>query len=94
MRKAVIVTVALALALCGCTSGENGVQRTEDSTKPELSQRFLCEDGTYRFETVVDRETGVTYLIWKDGTTKTSKGGITVLLNKNGYPITSEEVGE
>lgn len=94
MRKAVIATLALALALCGCTSGENGVQRTEGSPKPNLSQRFLCEDSTYTFETVVDKQTGVTYLIWKDGTTKTSKGGITVLLNKNGYPIIGEEVTE
>ena len=94
MRKAVIVTVALALALCGCTNGENGVQRTEDSPKPNLSQRFLCEDGTYTFETVVDKQTGVTYLIWRDGSGKSSKGGITVLLNKNGYPIISEEVAE
>ena len=94
MRKAVIVTVALALALCGCTSGENGVQRAEDSPKPNLSQRFLCDDSTYRFETVVDKQTGVTYLIWIDGTGKSSKGGITVLLNRNGYPIISEEVAE
>ena len=94
MRKSAIATLALALALCGCTSGENGVQRTEDSPKPNLSQRFLCEDSTYTFETVVDKQTGVTYLILKDGTTKTSKGGITVLLNRNGYPVISEEVGE
>lgn len=94
MKKAVIATLALALALCGCTSGENGVQRTEDSPKPNLSQRFLCEDSTYRFETVVDKQTGVTYLIWKDGSGKYSKGGITVLLNRNGYPVISEEAGE
>ena len=94
MRKAFIVTLALALALCGCTSGENGVQRTEDSPKPDVSQRFLCDDGTYRFETVVDKQTGVTYLIWRDGSGNSSKGGITVLLNRNGYPIISEEVGE
>ena len=64
MRKAVIATVALAMALCGCGEAEGGVKRTEGSPKSNLSQRFLCEDSTYRFETVVDRKTGVTYLIW------------------------------
>jgi len=90
MRKAVIVTVALALALCGCTSGENGVQRTEDSPKPDVSKRFLCDDGTYRYETMVDKQTGVTYLVVRNG----DNIGITPLLNRNGYPIISEEVGE
>ena len=94
MRKAVIATLALALALCGCTSGENGVQRTEDSPKPNLSQRFLCEDSTYTFETVVDKQTGVTYLVWKGGSGNGRIGGITVLLNRNGYPVISEEVTE
>ena len=94
MRKAVIVTVALALALCGCTNGENGVQRTEDSPKPNLSQRFLCDKDSYRFSTVVDSKTGVTYLIWTDAYSADKTSGITVLLNRNGYPVISEEVVE
>jgi len=89
MRKAAIATLALALALCGCTSGEKGVQRTEGSPKPELSQRFLC-DRAYAFETVVDSKTGVTYLVVRNG----DNIGITPLLNRNGYPVISEEVGE
>lgn len=92
MRKAVIATLALALALCGCEG--NAVVREKDSPKPEMSQRFLCDKDSYRFSTVVDRQTGVTYLIWTDAYNSDKTSGITVLLNRNGYPVISEEVGE
>lgn len=92
--KALAATVALVLALCGCTSGENGIERVEESPKPNVGQRFLCDTSHYEFETVVDSKTGVTYLVWKDGSGKTSKGGITVLVDRDGKPIISEEVGE
>ena len=94
MRKALTATVALALALCGCTSGENGIERAEESPKPNVGQRFLCDTSYYEFETVVDSNTGVTYLVWKDGSGTTSKGGITVLVDRDGKPIISEEVVE
>lgn len=92
MRKTVIATLALALALCGCEG--NAVVREKDSPKPDMSQRFLCDKDSYRFSTVVDRQTGVTYLIWTDAYNSEKTSGITVLLNRNGYPIISEEVGE
>lgn len=91
MRKLAIVVVVFVIALCGCTSGEKGVLRAEDSPKPDVSKRFICDDGTYRYETIVDKQTGVTYLVVRNG----DNIGITPLLNRNGYPIiTSEEVGE
>lgn len=92
MRKAFIATLAIALALCGCEG--NAVVREEDSPKPEMSQRFLCDKDSYKFDTVVDRKTGVTYLIWTDVYNSEKTSGITVLLNKNGYPVISEEVTE
>lgn len=91
MRKALTATVALALALCGCAG--NAVVREEGAPKPNVGGRFMCDKG-YTFETVVDSKTGVTYLVWKDGSGKTSKGGITVLVDRDGKPIISEEVGE
>lgn len=92
MKKAVIVTIALALALCGCEG--NAVVREKDSPKPDMSERFLCDKDTYTFSTVVDSKTGVTYLIWTDAYNSDKTSGITVLLNKNGYPVISEEVTE
>lgn len=94
MRKALTATVALALALCGCTSGEKGIERAEESPKPNVGQRFLCDEYYYEFETVVDSKTGVTYLVWKDYNGSYSKGGITVLVDRDGKPIISEEVHE
>lgn len=94
MRKALTAAVVLALALFGCTSGENGIERAEESPKPNVGQRFLCDKNYYEFETVVDSKTGVTYLVWKGGTGNNSKGGITVLVDRYGRPIISEEVGE
>lgn len=92
MRKALAATVALALALCGCTG--NAVVREEDSPKPETNERFLCDKDSYRFSTVVDRQTGVTYLIWTDAYNSDKTSGITVLVDREGKPIISEEVAE
>lgn len=92
MRKAVIVIVALALALCGCEG--NAVVREENSPKPETNERFLCDKSSYRFSTVVDRQTGVTYLIWTDDYDSGKTSGITVLVDRDGKPIISEEVHE
>ena len=92
MRKAVIVTVTLALALCGCEG--NAVVREKDSPKPETNERFLCDKDSYRFSTVVDRKTGVTYLIWTDAYTGNKTSGITALVDRDGKPIISEEVHE
>lgn len=86
----VTVVALLALALCGCVG--NGIRREDGAARPNASGRFICDDSTYTFETVVDSYTGVTYLVWKSGGTNTSKGGITVLVNADGTPILSEEV--
>lgn len=91
MKKALTATVALALVLCGCTG--NAVVREKGAPKPNVSGRFVCDRG-YTFETVVDSKTGVTYLVWKDYNGKTGKGGITVLVDRDGKPIISEEVDQ
>jgi hypothetical protein len=101
--KALAATVALVLALCGCTSGERGIKRAEESPKPNVGQRFLCDKREslqgvhdyYEFDTVVDSKTGVTYLVWHYGYGRSSsQGGITVLVDRDGKPIISEEVSE
>ena len=91
MRKALTAAVVLALVLCGCDG--NGIKRDEGAPKPDVGGRFLCDEN-YTFETVVDSNTGVTYLVWNDGIDSNSKGGITVLVDREGKPIISEEVDE
>ena len=88
MKK--VVAALLALTLCGC--GGNGIAR--EAEVHDTDGRFICDSDSYEFETVVDSHTGVTYLVWKDGFAQASKGGITVLLNRDGTPVISEEVGE
>lgn len=90
LLQRVMVVALLALALCGCVG--NGIRREDGAAKPNTDGRFICDNSTYTFETVVDSQTGVTYLVWKGGSSDTSKGGITVLVNADGTPILSEEV--
>ena len=89
MKKALAITLAACLLLCGC--GGNGVKREENAPKPNTQGRFLCDSRYYKFDTVVDSQTGVTYLLWRvDG--NGDVGGITVMLDRDGKPIISEEV--
>ena len=92
MRNAIALTIAACLLLCGCSG--NAVVREEDSPKPETNERFLCDKESYMFSTVVDRQTGVTYLIWTDAYNSGKTSGITALVDRDGKPIISEEVAE
>ena len=91
MRRMIAVALAACL-LYGCSS--NSIVRTVDAPRERVDGRFLCDSGNYSFETVVDTHTGVTYLVWKSGVGGRSKGGITVLLDRDGKPVMSEEVSE
>lgn len=88
MKKAIVVTLTACLTLCGCG---NGIVRDKDSHQLDMSDRFICNRNDYEFETVVDSKTGVTYLIWM---MNNGRGGMTALLNADGTPVISEEVGE
>ena len=90
-----MLAVALfSVALCACTVEGNGVEGDGLYASPRVSGRFSCNDEMYTFETVVDTETGVTYLIWVNHPTKDhyQVGGITVL-DGDGKPILSERTG-
>lgn len=92
MRKAIALTIAACLLLCGCSG--NGVSREQDAPEPNVGGRFLCDKESYRFSTVVDMQTGVTYLIWTDTYNSGKTSGITALVDRDGKPIISEEVAE
>lgn len=89
MRRMIAIALTACLALCGCMG--NGIERDDGSNELNTDDRFLCDSGNYSFETVVDTHTGVTYLVWKSGVGGGSKGGITVLLDRDGKPVISEE---
>lgn len=90
MRKAITVAMVAALALCGCEG--NAIKRESDEGTVNVNRRFISDDGHDNFETVVDSETGVVYLVWTRRTGDSSKGGITPLLDKDGKVVISEEV--
>lgn len=90
MRKAITVAMVAALALCGCG---NAIQRESDEGTVNVNERFISDRGDDEFETIVDSETGVVYLVWKrGGGSAASKGGITPLLDEDGKVVISEEV--
>ena len=91
-----MLAVALfSVALCACTVEGNGVEGDGQYAPPRVDGRFSCNDEEYHFETVVDTETGVTYLIWFNfsGVSDRQVGGITVLVDGDGRPILSERTG-
>ena len=85
-----IAALVACMALGGC--GSNVIVRGKDSPKEDVGGRFLCDDGQYSFETVTDTKTGVVYLLWRSGSSNSSVGGITLLVNDDGTPVISEEV--
>lgn len=78
MRKA-LAAAAIALALCGCGN------TTYVSANPENEGRFRCEYGEVNI--VTDTRTGVQYLVWSS----LNKGGICVLVDKDGKPLLEGE---
>lgn len=90
-RKKVVALLAACLALSGCGNGTS-IKRASNRGVEDLSERFLTDNGADTFRTVVDTRTGVTYLLWERPSGKSSAGGISPLLDKDGNPIISEEV--
>ena len=96
--KLLATMLAMALcsvALCACTAEGNGAEGDGRYAPPRVDGRFSCNDEMYTFDTVVDTETGVTYLIWANHPVKGNcqVGGITVLVDEYGKPILSERTG-
>ena len=96
IKTHVAVVAALCVALAGCSSGGNGVR--VDGLNRRADGRFEYEYvsgvlGTYSFGYVVDTETGVTYLVYRDGAGKNGVGGITVLLDGDGKPTIDPRYG-
>ena len=86
--------VVMALALAGCSAGEQG------STWPESAEFSELESGQKRWswhdtdepylDVVVDHSTGVEYLLYDDG----QSAGLCPLLDADGAPLLVAEAGE
>ena len=76
-----LVVMMVGIALTGCTT------TTEAATNNPFADRFVeFYTGVYQ-KVIVDKETGVCYLWRKHG----YGGGLTVLLDADGTPLTYEE---
>lgn len=85
-----ILILCVVALLCGC-DGNAVMYYDSDVNKLDVGQRFVTDDEDSRFSTVVDTQTGITYLIWDSQDGNSSVGGITVLLNRDGTPVMAEE---
>ena len=102
----VVWAVAMALALAGCSAGEQGSTWPEsaevepESTWPESAEFSELESGQGRWSwhdtddpylgVVVDHSTGVEYLLYDDG----QSAGLCPLLDADGAPLLVAEAGE
>lgn len=76
-----LVVMMVGIALTGCTT------TTEAATNNPFADRFVELGVGTRDAVIVDKETGVCYL-WHG---YNRKGGLTVLLDADGTPLTYEE---
>lgn len=93
MKKifSVLIIVVLMLCLSGCeTETLNEIQNPTNSTSPTLSERI-----DKRIFIWTDTETGVQYIVYKDGAGYQGMGGITPRLNADGtlYVVETEKGG-
>lgn len=97
MKRRLMASVFAALLLTGCTEG-NGIE--VEGLNSHADGRFAYEQvvapdsSEYEFGYVVDTETGVTYLVMRQGRGKSSWGGITSLLDSDGKPIINDRYDE
>ena len=92
MNKIITLVVCVCIALCGCSGNGNlGVVKHNDSIEnvaPNILDLGNMENGYYYY--VVDVNTGVVYLCFDSGL---YRHGITVMLNRDGTPVTAEQLG-
>lgn len=81
---AIAVAVALAATMLGCDGG-NGVYVGQHDSDADM--RFVTENAEDHFEFVVDRETGVTYVLVERGSGNSVGIGMAPLLNRDGTPV-------
>lgn len=79
---AALIVAACVLMLCGCSGNDIKTEGLSEA----VDGRFEC-GRDMAFTTVVDTDTGVIYLVYRDGPGNAATGGITPLLNRDGLPV-------
>lgn len=93
MNKIIItLVVCVCITLCGCAGNGNlGIVKHNESIEnvaPNILDLGDKENGCCYYY-VVDMNTGVVYLCFDSY----SRHGITVMLNRDGTPVTAEQLG-
>lgn len=94
MNKIIItLVVCVCIALCGCSGNGNlgRVKHNEyiENVAPNILDLSDNENGCCYYY-VVDMNTGMVYLCFNSGM---YRHGITVMLNRDGTPVTAEQLG-
>lgn len=85
--KILLACIILSLPISGCAENVSTVDKdTSSGVTPNLLSTSNIGSGSYFY--LVDKNTGVVYLAYRDA----HRWGISVMLNRDGTPITAEQL--
>lgn len=94
MNKIIItLVVCVCIALCGCAGNGNLGRAKHNESIENIAPNILDlgdKENGYCYYYAVDVNTGVVYLCFDSGM---YRHGITVMLNRDGTPVTAEQLG-
>ena len=87
-KRIKIICICAMLLLSGCAKNTN---KADEDTSSGITPKILSTSnlGVADYFYLVDKNTGVVYLGCKD----TYKYGLSVMLNRDGTPVTAEQLG-
>lgn len=89
----VLILFIFCAVLSGCRSSGKNLSRAVVDTSSGVKPRLMAVGGeciaiSYGYSYLVDRNTGVVYLVYQDY----NRYGITVMLNADGTPVTAKQL--
>ena len=89
MRKKVLLLLAIAIiGMSGCSQNtERATLDVSSEVTPNVMVTSDISNGSYYY--LIDQNTGVVYL----GYDSINRCGISVMLNRDGSPVTAEQLG-
>lgn len=91
MIKKLLIPVLCTMILTGC-GNETDYADAEIQQQNVTPNIMVCNSNNSYYCYVVDKNTGVVYLKY-NGYTYSAVGGITVMLNADGTPVTAQQLG-
>lgn len=90
MKKILLVFILMIFLLTSCSENPNVSWADKDYSSMVTPNILKCGDGSEGiFYYIIDKNTGVVYLAYD----AYQKYGITLMVNRNGSPITAEQLG-